>query len=150
MFVGVFEMCHRLDLTPRLGLEPRDADRVADLLMTKLQVVELNQKDVDDAALLLSEHELGDGPGDHIDVAYLSALVGDDWGLWRTSTGTLEVVAELRARRRRRARANAERLRGARPRASGSEMRARVGERKRWYELPEEIKGGGRQMGHDE
>ena len=101
VFVGVFEMCHRLDLSPRLELE-RDTLTASDLLMTKLQVVEVNQKDIDDTALLLSEHELDEGPGDHIDLAYLRALVYDDWGLWRTATGTLETVAQ-RLRRRRRA-----------------------------------------------
>jgi hypothetical protein len=138
VFVGVFEMCHRLDLSPRLGLE-RETLTASDLLMTKLQVVEVNQKDVDDAALLLSEHELGDGPGDHIDLAYLSTLVFDDWGLWRTAAGTLELVAERREDVAGSARAIAGALEGA-PKGKRFRMRARIGERKRWYELPDEIK----------
>ncbi len=138
VFVGVFEMCHKLDLSPRLGLE-RETLTASDLLMTKLQVVEVNQKDVDDAALLLSEHELREGPGDHIDLAYLSTLVYDDWGLWRTATGTLEVVAERRDDVAGPARAIAGAIDGA-PKGKRFRMRARIGERKRWYELPDEIK----------
>jgi hypothetical protein len=138
VFVGVFEMCHKLDLSPRLGLE-RETLTASDLLMTKLQVVEVNQKDVDDAALLLSEHELREGPGDHIDLAYLSTLVYDDWGLWRTATGTLGVVAERRDDVAAPARAIAGALEGA-PKGKRFRMRARIGERKRWYELPDEIK----------
>lgn len=138
VFVGVFEMCHKLDLSPRLGLE-RETLTASDLLMTKLQVVEVNQKDVDDAALLLSEHELREGPGDHIDLAYLSTLVYDDWGLWRTATGTLEVVAKRRDDVAGPARAIAGVLEGA-PKGKRFRMRARIGERKRWYELPDEIK----------
>ena len=138
VFVGVFEMCHRLDLSPRLGLE-RDTLTASDLLMTKLQVVEVNQKDVDDAALLLSEHELGEGPGDHVDLAYLRTLVYDDWGLWRTATGTLEFVAERRVDVAGPARDLVGALEDA-PKGKRFRMRARIGERKRWYELPDEIK----------
>jgi hypothetical protein len=138
VFVGVFEMCHRLDLSPRLGLEP-DTLTASDLLMTKLQVVEVNQKDVDDAALLLSEHELAEGPGDHVDLAYLRALVYDDWGLWRTTTGTLGLLAERRRDVADRARGVADALEDA-PKGKRFRMRARIGERKRWYELPDEIK----------
>ena len=54
-------MCHRLELSSRLTLEP-ETITAADLLLTKLQVVELTQKDVDDIALLLTEHELANGP----------------------------------------------------------------------------------------
>jgi hypothetical protein len=138
VFVGVFEMCHRLDLSPRLTLE-RDTLTASDLLMTKLQVVEVNQKDVDDAALLLAEHALDEGPGDHIDLTYLRRLVYDDWGLWRTATGTLEFVAERRADVAAPAREIAGALEDA-PKGKRFRVRARIGERKRWYELPDEIK----------
>ena len=138
VFVGVFEMCHRLDLSPRLPLEP-DTLTASDLLMTKLQIVEVNQKDVDDTALLLSEHELEQGPGDHIDLEYLATLVYDDWGLWRTATGTLEVIAQRRGDVAGRVRGVLDAFRDA-PKGKRFRLRARVGERKRWYELPDEIK----------
>jgi hypothetical protein len=138
VFVGVFEMCHRLDLSPRLALEP-DTLTASDLLMTKLQVVEVNQKDVEDTALLLSEHDVREGPGDHIDIAYLRTLVQDDWGLWRTATGTLELVAGHREDVASRANEIADALRDA-PKGKRFRMRARIGERVRWYELPDEIK----------
>ena len=138
VFVGVFEMCHRLDLSPRLALEPGTLT-ASDLLMTKLQVVEANHKDVEDAALLLSEHELGEGPGDRIDLAYLRTLVYDDWGLWRTATGTLELVAGRREDMAAKAHEIVEALEDA-PKGKRFRMRARIGERKRWYELPDEIK----------
>lgn len=137
VFVEVFEMCHRIDLGPRLKLDSPTLP-VSDLLVTKLQVVELNAKDADDAALLLRAHALGRGAGDHVDVDYLSELVADDWGLWRTMTGTLERLEELQPGVAEQARA----LRGAldeAPKGRRFRMRARVGERKRWYELPDEV-----------
>ena len=46
VFLDRFEMCHQLDLRDRLGLEPPTLP-LADLLLTKLQVVETTDKDFD-------------------------------------------------------------------------------------------------------
>jgi hypothetical protein len=111
---------------------------VSDLLVTKLQVVELNAKDAEDAALLLRTHGLGRGHGDQVDLDYLAELVSDDWGLWRTLTHTLERLEELEPEVAVPARA----LRAVldeTPKGRRFRMRAKVGERKRWYELPDEV-----------
>ncbi len=138
VFIGAFEMCHRIELSDRLPIEAETAT-ASDLLLTKLQVVELNEKDAIDIELLLSEHALVAGSGDHIDVDYLGSVAGDDWGLWRTSTGTLRQVMELRPAVAPRALELIDVLDAA-PKTRRFRMRARVGERKRWYELPDEIK----------
>ncbi|MGH3042628.1 MAG: hypothetical protein ACRDNG_12985 [Gaiellaceae bacterium] len=137
LFVDVFEMCHRIELASRFEL---DAPTVtaSDLLLTKLQVVELNAKDARDAALILEEHELARGAGDWIDIEYLSSLAGDDWGLWRTATQTLERLAELEPGVADRASALRLALDQA-PKTRRFRLRARVGERKRWYEIPDEV-----------
>jgi hypothetical protein len=137
VFIGAFEMCHTIEFSDRLGIEPETAT-ASDLLLTKLQVVQLNDKDVQDLGLLLGEHVLGRGAGDHVDVDYLGAVTGDDWGLWRTSTGTLRHVAELRPDIASRCNELLAELDGA-PKTRRWRLRARVGERKRWYELPDEI-----------
>lgn len=137
LFVDVFEMCHRIDLTSRLELDTPTLT-ASDLLLTKLQVVELNAKDASDAALLLREHELASGEGDWIDVDYLATLVGDDWGLWRTATLTLDRLAELEPGVADRAGALRAALDAA-PKTRRFRLRARVGERKRWYEIPDEV-----------
>lgn len=137
VFVEVFEMCHRIELEPRLELDSPTLT-VSDLLLTKLQVVELNAKDADDAALLLRHHELGHGSGDHVDVDYVAGLVADDWGLWRTLTGTLARLEELQPDVAEPARGLRAAL-DASPKGRRFRMRARVGERKRWYELPDEV-----------
>lgn len=137
VFVDSFEMCHRIELAPRLTLDTPTLT-VSDLLLTKLQVVELNAKDAHDAALLLRDHELGEGPGDHLDIEYFARLVGDDWGLWRTITGTLDRVAELEAEVASKAR-ELKQVLVAVPKSRRFNLRARVGERKRWYDLPEDV-----------
>jgi hypothetical protein len=137
VFVDTFEMSHRIDLRLRLGLDSPTLT-VSDLLLTKLQVVELNAKDAHDVVLLLEHHELGEGSGDHIDLEYLARLSGDDWGLWRTMTETLDRVAEHEPEIASKSRALKQVLEEA-PKSRGFRLRARVGERKRWYELPEDM-----------
>jgi len=136
VFVEEFHLCHRLDLRSRLELESPTLT-ASDLLATKLQIVELNDKDLTDIWALLRDHEIGSGAGDHVDSDYLCSLVRDDWGLWRTFTGTLAAVSE-------RSPEVADRADELRARMDAVEksrrfrVRARIGERRRWYELPED------------
>lgn len=104
-----------------------------ELLLTKLQVVELEAKDVSDLSALLTDQ------WEAIDAPRLHALVRDDWGLWRTARGTLEVLADqqdaLVAARA------AALLDGWREIRLTPKARARsiVGDRVRWYDIPEEV-----------
>jgi len=137
VFVETFTMCHELRLGERLALDSPTLT-VSDLLMTKLQVVQLNAKDRQDASALLEEHEIADGPGDHIDKAYLTGLVSQDWGLWRTTTITLKRLVEDEPA----ARNSAAELLDAFvevPKSLGFRLRARVGDRVQWYELPDDL-----------
>jgi len=102
VFVGVFKMCHELDLNDRLEVVPNTLSP-ADLLLTKLQIVELNQKDLIDVVTLLHACEIGDQPrGDTIDLPRLEFVTGGDWGwhttimdnLERVSGGAAELLAE--------------------------------------------------------
>lgn len=139
VLVGIFEMCHRIDMSGQFALDFPTLP-VTDLLLTKLQIVKLNAKDAGDTVDLVRAHPLGEGPGDHIDLARLRALVRDDWGLWRTITGTVETVlatdppAEVAARLR----AILDALHGA-PKSTRWKLRARVGDRVSWYVLPDEV-----------
>jgi hypothetical protein len=138
VLVGVFEMCHRIDLSDRLHLDDPTVT-VTDLLLTKLQVVELNEKDARDALDLLAEHDLARAEGDAVNLDYLDSLVGGDWGLWRTITGTLERLREL-AEPEPRARIDEVRRSLIEvPKTRRWKLRARVGERVRWYVLPDEV-----------
>jgi hypothetical protein len=137
VFVDTFEMCHQIELASRLGLDSPTIP-LTDLMVTKLQVVELNAKDARDLAELISHHELGEGPGDHVDAIYLADLVRDDWGLWRTLAGTLERLGELEPSVVERAR-ELLRVIDEAPKGRKFRLRAKVGDRKRWYELPEEV-----------
>lgn len=137
IFVDTFDMCHKIELTGRLSIDSPTIP-ASDLLLTKLQVVELTEKDASDLAELLGHHALGSGPGDHFDVPYLEGLVADDWGLWRTLTITLARLPELQPGLAERAQALRQVLDDT-PKGRRFRLRARLGERMRWYELPDEV-----------
>lgn len=143
VFVERIVMCHELDLTGRLEADPRTLTP-ADLLLTKLQVVEVNERDLKDASALLVDHPIAP---DGIDAGRVTELLASDWGWWRTSTATLDAVVayagsidSFAAEERVRERASELRERiDAAPKTLKWKLRAKVGERVRWYELPEEI-----------
>jgi len=94
VFIDTFEMCHRIPLGRRLALEALTLP-LAELLLTKLQAVELADKDVRDIAALLLDHDMGAADGETINAAHIAALLGRDWGLHRTVTGNLAALIRL-------------------------------------------------------
>jgi hypothetical protein len=143
VFVSSFRMCHEIPLEKRL---PVDADTVplAELLLTKLQIIELNEKDVRDTVALLLEHDVTDDDAG-VNATHVAALCADDWGLWRTITRNLEALRDRvggydvdREAVSNRVSVLLERIEAG-PKSRAWRMRAKVGERKRWYELPEEV-----------
>lgn len=148
VFVGSFEMCHTIPITKRIELDDRTIP-LAELLLTKLQVVELNDKDVRDIATLLHGHEVSGADGEEINGDFIASLTADDWGLWRTvkmnlerthgQMGSLELDEATHARVVERADALWERIERA-PKSRKWRVRDRVGDRKRWYEVPDEVR----------
>jgi hypothetical protein len=145
VFLGEFAMCHRLDLDGRLATD-HPALPAADLLLMKLQVVELNRKDVTDAAALLSTHRLDDHEGEgSISWHRIVDVLSSDWGFYTTATDNLDkipaLVAEIDPELGPDVAAAAAEIRDEAERAPKSrsfKLRARVGRRKRWYDIPDE------------
>jgi hypothetical protein len=147
VFVGKFEMCHAIPLARRLTLSARTIP-LADPLLTKLQVFALNEKDQRDIVNLVHAHPLSDSDADGINAAYVAQLLATDWGLWRTSTLNVERVRsglaryELAPEQEGVVRARLDDLRrriDEEPKGTKWRLRARVGERVKWYEEPEEV-----------
>lgn len=147
VFVGDFAMCHKLPIAERLHLDPSTLP-LAELLLTKLQVVHTNRKDVLDICAILLDHEVGDQDDNKVNADYVASLLAGDWGLWRTSRGTIEttraqlVEIDLGPDERevidRRLTDLWERVE-RQPKSFRWRSRAKIGERTRWYEEPEEI-----------
>ena len=146
VFLDVFEMCHHFDFRDRLRLDPMTIP-LADLLDTKLQVVEITEREYKDIIALLRDHEVGtsDAP-EVINGKYIADLCAEDWGIYKTLTiniaNILKAMPEfgLEAAERelveKRIRKLLEMIEST-PKSMKWKMRARVGEKKRWYELPE-------------
>jgi hypothetical protein len=145
VFLGRFEMCHDLDLEERVDASSA-ALPATDLLLTKLQVVELNAKDARDAGALLRCIEVSDDDDPAaISVRRLGEVLGADWGFSTTFGDNLERIPRelvdyapddvptVRERAQRIAAA----LEAA-PKTRAWRMRAKIGRRKRWYTLPDE------------
>jgi hypothetical protein len=150
VFIGGFRMCHSIPLLERLPLE-RITIPLAELLLTKLQIVEMNPKDLRDVAALLLDHPLGEGDAETINLAVIAALCAEDWGLWKTVGLNLdraeqhfqELALEAPAKSTLRDRIGAlRRTLEEAPKSVRWRLRARVGERVPWYELPEEVRRG--------
>lgn len=163
VLVDKLDMCHKIEFADRLGRSSPTLP-VADLLLSKLQIVKLNKKDLLDALILLAEHPLAqdDGAADSrqgqgtISLPRIVSFTSNDWGWWRTVTGNLDKLEaylatdvqpeDLDVGEGRRARldpaAQVRDLRAAidaAPKSARWKLRARVGDKMIWYQEPEEV-----------
>ena len=156
VLIDRLEMCHRFEFGERLDLDPLTLPR-SDLLLSKLQIVRVNRKDLLDMLVLLRSHDLAADDHLGIDMGRIVALTAGDWGWWRTVTRNLDRLEALlggdlasdeietgsparhdpidQIRLLRNAIAEA-------PKSLGWRLRARVGERVPWYDEPEEVAHG--------
>ncbi|MEO8745883.1 MAG: hypothetical protein ABI334_09985 [Candidatus Dormiibacterota bacterium] len=146
IFIDVFRMSHVIDLRGRLDHDGPCASP-SDLLLSKLQIYEMNRKDLVDLVALLLDHPVEPNWGDEvIDSAYLARAAADDWGLHRTlqvnteklraTLPELDVDKDL-------VRARLDDLWkavDAQAKPLKWKLRAQVSDRVRWYELPEEVR----------
>src|SRR6516225_3227180 len=98
VMVDRLAMCHTLDFRPGFSRQPFTIDAI-DVLLSKLQIVELNEKDAHDIVHLLAGLPVGGGGQASIDTDRFAKLLGADWGWWRTVTGNLEKLPTLVAER---------------------------------------------------
>jgi hypothetical protein len=147
LFIHSFRMCHEITLGDRLDVEDRTVP-LAELMLTKLQIIELNEKDIRDTVLLFHGHPIADRDDGAVNGAQIAGMCASDWGLWRTITANLERCRghvgdyELPDADRERIQGRFDELLQRiedEPKSRGWKLRARVGERKRWYDLPEEV-----------
>jgi hypothetical protein len=142
-------MSHKLDLRDRLD-GPAPTIPLADLLLTKLQVWEINRKDLGDTLCLLADHSLSekDGEVDGISLPRIRSVLGKDWGFCHTVQRNLGKVDELWTRETlseathdvaAQVTALQQTIEAA-PKSRAWRLRSRIGERVRWYETPEEVK----------
>ncbi len=145
IFIDRMRMCHVIELADRLGMDG-PCLTPADLLLSKLQVYEVNQKDLVDTVALLLDHPIADSDEDAINAPYLARLCSQDWGLHRTLQMNTQRVREASHELDVPAAVVEQRLDelwqaiDAEPKSLKWKLRSRVGDRMSWYELPEEVR----------
>jgi len=146
VFLDRLRMSHTLDLRDRLLVE-RHTVPLADLLLSKLQIWEVNEKDLTDIVAIVHDHPFGSGDEETINIDRLLAVLAADWGWYRTARENVERTRALLAHRElakefgllQRLDEFWQQVEAA-PKSRAWKMRAMIGERKRWYELPEEVR----------
>jgi hypothetical protein len=149
ILVGDFEMCHKLPMNGRLRIDPVTIP-LAELFLSKAQIIELNRKDAFDIISLVLNNEIGNEQEGKIGLDRIASLCAEDWGLYKTTTINLKRVEELllaedlglrdeeRGRVLQRVRKIASVVEST-PKSMAWKMRSAVGTRVRWYSEVEEV-----------
>jgi hypothetical protein len=148
IFYNVLEFCHPINLVGRLEAEQLTLP-LAELVLEKMQIVQINEKDQIDTIMLLREHSLGDTDNETINARLIARILANDWGFWRTVTGNLKLLEEALTRYDQLSAEDRkvvserihelERRIEAEPKTLRWKARARIGERVKWYKDVEEL-----------
>jgi hypothetical protein len=150
VFIGEFQMSHKLPFAGRLSVEPLTVP-LAELFLSKGQIVSLNRKDVLDMLALVLDHEPGHGDTETINIDRIAELCAQDWGLYTTISINIQKILgfltdatvdldEAQAQSARERLAAIQAAMDAAPKPMAWKMRAKVGTRVRWYEEVEEVR----------
>lgn len=148
VFYEKLDFCHTIYWKDRLEVDSPTIP-LAELLLEKMQIVKINEKDVIDTIMLLLEHPLADGDHETINIQRVAKLCADDWGLWRTTTMNLDKVQKLaqqyeqltaaqKAKVESQVQAALSRIENE-PKPLAWKLRARLGDRVKWYKDVDEV-----------
>jgi hypothetical protein len=156
VFLDRLDFCHPIDLRGRLDLDPVTIP-LTDLLLEKLQIVEINEKDLKDLVVLLLEHPIADhqAPG-AFDASHVVGLLSADWGFCYTVSLNLDrirrymqTIPDLSDGQRALVEERIDHLWQkveAEPKSLRWKLRARVGPARKWYN---EVGEGYRELGRE-
>jgi hypothetical protein len=148
VFYEKLDFCHTIYWAGRLEVDGPTIP-LAELLLEKMQIVRINEKDIIDTIMLLMEHPLGDHDDGTINIKRIAELCSTDWGLWRTTTMNLDKVRRLaqgyeqltnehKAHIDTQVAAALNRIEQE-PKSLAWRLRARVGDRVKWYKDVDEV-----------
>lgn len=148
IFFDKLEMCHDVNFAGRLELDYPTIS-LADLFFEKVQIVQINEKDLIDTAVLIREHHVGSGDEETINSDYISTILSNDWGFWRTTTLNLDKISQYVKNAVFFEEADKKditekiqllmKVIGEKPKSFSWRMRARIGEKRKWYRDVEEF-----------
>jgi hypothetical protein len=150
VFYDRLSMCHEIDFTRRLEVD-YPAISIADIILEKVQIVKINEKDVKDLIILFAEHPLGSTDNHTINSLYISKLLAKDWGFYYTVTMNLKLVKDQFLEKWKdpsvqeyldNVKPRIEELLKqieSEPKSMGWKMRQSIGTKKKWYKDVEEV-----------
>jgi len=148
VFFDKLDMCHTIDFRGRLEYD-FPTITLADLLLEKMQIVELTEKDIKDTIILLREHKIGEIEDETINAKYIAKVLANDWGFYHTVSNNLEKVKhfldiykDLTDEDRLYVRERIDKLIGyinREPKSLTWKLRAKVGTKKKWYKEVESL-----------
>jgi hypothetical protein len=148
VFFDKLEFCHTISFSRRLEND-RPTVPLSELLLEKMQIVQINEKDLKDTTVMLLEHDIGNGDNDIVNSEIVTKALATDWGFYYTVTvnlGKVKNYVEKFARLGQEeiglveARINKLlELVEREPKSMGWKMRAKVGTKKKWYRDVEEV-----------
>ncbi len=148
IFYDKLDFCHVISWNGRLEVDSPTIP-LAEMLLEKMQIVKINEKDIIDTIMLLLEHPLDDNDDEVINIARVAQLCGSDWGLWRTTTMNLEKVnlmaqsyPQLSEQQKADVTAKVEQAQASiekEPKSMAWRLRSRVGDRVKWYKDVDEV-----------
>jgi hypothetical protein len=148
VFYDKLDFSHVINWNNRLEVD-NPTIPLSELLLEKMQIFQINEKDIIDTIMLLLEHILGDNDDEVINIDRVARLLAKDWGLWRTTTMNLDKVKQMaghysqlsddeQAHVVTQIEQSLERIEGE-PKSRGWKLRARVGDRVKWYKDVDEV-----------
>jgi hypothetical protein len=148
VFYDKLDFSHVISWSDRLEVD-NPTIPLAELLLEKMQIYQINEKDIIDTIMLLLEHPLGDQDDGEINIERISQLLAKDWGLWRTTTMNLDKVKQMAGHYTQlsdeeqalvvtQVDAALGRIE-AEPKSRGWKLRSRVGDRVKWYKDVDEV-----------
>jgi hypothetical protein len=148
VFYEKLNFCHVIRWTGRLEVDSPSIP-LAEMLLEKMQIVQINEKDIIDTIMLLLEHPLGDIDKETINIKRVAELCSTDWGLWRTTTMNLDKVRrlaqgyeQLTSEQKKKISSQVENAMtwlDKAPKSMAWQLRARVGDRVKWYKDVDEV-----------
>lgn len=148
VFFDRLEMCHVVGFKNRLELDSPTIP-LSDLLLQKIQIVKINEKDIRDIMILLREHQVGDSEKETVNINYIAKLLSKDWGFWYTVTTNLNKAKEFLSEYKNLTEADRKDIETKldsilkaienEPKSIQWKLRAKVGTSKKWYTDVEEL-----------
>jgi hypothetical protein len=148
IFFDKLDFCHVLQLRDRLDVDDLTIP-LAELFLEKMQIYQINEKDIVDTMMLIAEHPIGETDEEVINAPVIAKVLASEWGFWRTVTGNMEKLLALNNTTDLFNDAEKQRIKDRieeivkyienEPKPLAWKMRSKIGDKVKWYKEVDEL-----------